>query len=81
MKERTCVYCGCTDSQACSGGCSWVQKHRHTPTGVCSGCMSHLIPPLIRDLKSQQPPERRVQRPSNTHGYIHALKFLALYYK
>lgn len=36
--ERTCVYCGCTESRACAGGCTWVEKHAHTPTGVCSQC-------------------------------------------
>lgn len=35
---RTCVHCGCTDSRACAGGCSWVAIHASTPTGVCSSC-------------------------------------------
>jgi hypothetical protein len=38
--DRTCVHCGCTDSHACPGGCSWVEKHKATPTGVCSNCCS-----------------------------------------
>ncbi len=37
--EFTCVYCGCTDSRACAGGCSWIETHEHTPTGVCSNCI------------------------------------------
>ena len=36
--EYTCVYCGCTDSHACAGGCYWVEQHQHTPTGVCNNC-------------------------------------------
>jgi hypothetical protein len=36
--DRTCVHCGCTDSRACPGGCSWVVKHKLTNTGVCSSC-------------------------------------------
>jgi len=28
--EQTCQYCGCTDSNACAGGCSWIKP------GVCS---------------------------------------------
>jgi hypothetical protein len=36
--ERTCVWCGCTDSHACKGGCSWVLVHKATPTGICSKC-------------------------------------------
>jgi hypothetical protein len=37
-KERICVVCGCTDSQACPGGCSWAIKHKDANTGVCSRC-------------------------------------------
>lgn len=36
--ERQCIYCGCTDSAACEGGCHWVEQHRCTRTGVCSNC-------------------------------------------
>lgn len=38
-KDRTCAECGCTDSHACKGGCSWVVIHKATPTGVCSHCV------------------------------------------
>lgn len=30
----TCSQCGCTDDQACKGGCSWVDPE-HT---LCSAC-------------------------------------------
>ena len=40
--EATCVYCGCTDSKACAGSCTWVELHQHTPTGVCSGCTASI---------------------------------------
>lgn len=40
--EATCVYCGCTDSHACAGGCQWVELHQHTPTGVCSHCTASI---------------------------------------
>lgn len=30
--ERICRYCGCTDEQACPGGCSWVTDD------LCSAC-------------------------------------------
>lgn len=36
--ERVCVYCGCTDSKACPGGCSWILQHKPTLSGVCSSC-------------------------------------------
>lgn len=31
-EEPACQVCGCTDAQACEGGCMWV-----TPT-LCSRC-------------------------------------------
>lgn len=36
---RVCVHCGCTDSRACMGGCTWMIKHQATNTGVCSQCV------------------------------------------
>lgn len=30
--ERTCRVCGCTDSNACEGGCCWVEED------LCSQC-------------------------------------------
>src|SRR5216683_5155447 len=38
-EDRMCVHCGCTDSHACPGGCSWVIEHKATMTGVCSNCL------------------------------------------
>jgi len=32
-----CKYCGCTDDNACEGGCSWVAKD------VCSKCAASLV--------------------------------------
>ena len=36
--EATCLRCGCTDSQACPGGCHWITIDRQTQTGLCSKC-------------------------------------------
>lgn len=33
MAERRCRACGCTDTRACPGGCSWVLP------GLCSACV------------------------------------------
>ena len=33
--ESVCVVCGCTDSNACEGGCSWKQAD----SPVCSRCL------------------------------------------
>lgn len=32
--ERACVRCGCTQSRACPGGCSWIPGLKD----VCSAC-------------------------------------------
>lgn len=37
-EEATCVYCGCTDSKACEGGCSWAEVDYKKGEGVCSKC-------------------------------------------
>ncbi len=36
--DATCVVCGCTDSRACPGGCSWVKVDRERRLGICSNC-------------------------------------------
>ena len=36
--ESRCTKCGCTDSFACSTGCSWVTVDRKKRTGICSNC-------------------------------------------
>jgi ParB/RepB/Spo0J family partition protein len=32
----TCVICGCTDDEACDGGCSWMVVDRESGRGVCN---------------------------------------------
>lgn len=34
MARDTCKFCGCTDDNACDGGCSWADERRT----VCSRC-------------------------------------------
>lgn len=36
IKERRCVYCGCTEIHACEGGCEWLVIFPHGSVGVCS---------------------------------------------
>jgi hypothetical protein len=36
--ETTCVGCGCTDLQACAGGCQWIAIDEMTGFGICSNC-------------------------------------------
>jgi len=49
--ERTCVYCGCTDSRACQEGCCWAIEHPKTATGVCSRCIEEEFRSLARIMK------------------------------
>jgi hypothetical protein len=35
-EERTCKYCGCTDTRACPDGCCWIAAD------VCSACAEEL---------------------------------------
>ena len=51
--EATCVACGCTDTHACDGGCSWIWVDRDSGRGRCSNCSiadqvtnSQVLPPL-----------------------------------
>jgi hypothetical protein len=37
--DSQCIRCGCTDSQACEGGCSWAVIDRNTHQGICSSCV------------------------------------------
>jgi hypothetical protein len=36
--EAMCIVCGCVDSRACEGGCSWVTVNRYNSLGTCSSC-------------------------------------------
>lgn len=41
----TCIGCGCTDEEACEGGCYWVAKSPGELAGACSACVkTGLIP-------------------------------------
>ena len=44
LKEKTCRICGCTDSKACEGGCSWVLPE------ICSKCVTETVPECIEAL-------------------------------
>lgn len=33
-----CVGCGCTDTQACPGGCTWLIVDEDAGEGACSRC-------------------------------------------
>lgn len=34
----TCVACGCTDANACTPSCHWIQLQRRNGIGLCSQC-------------------------------------------
>jgi len=59
--DRTCIYCGCTDSHACAGGCSWVITFEYGNAGVCSECVTRHAPvnalrPAIKRKPRRKPP-------------------------
>lgn len=37
--EAKCVRCGCTDSRACPGGCSWAWVDYEKGEGLCMACV------------------------------------------
>jgi hypothetical protein len=43
MSDATCTKCGCTDSRACAGGCSWLYVDRDERTGLCSSCAPEIL--------------------------------------
>jgi hypothetical protein len=38
-REMSCIYCGCTDDDACPGGCGWIVPF------VCSSCKDRFYGP------------------------------------
>ena len=42
-REATCIRCGCTASDPCPGGCSWIWVDYEKGEGVCTSC-SPLLP-------------------------------------
>lgn len=48
MKERACIRCGCTDSRACAGGCSWITRR----VDICSACLTPADKPVFQALLS-----------------------------
>ncbi|RDI25198.1 hypothetical protein DFR41_104255 [Pseudacidovorax intermedius] len=63
--DAKCIACGCTDSRACMGGCSWAWVDREARQGLCSSCVAdhvsaeieragkpleHPMPPRIQGL-------------------------------
>lgn len=52
VKGGECRICGCTDENACAGGCSWADARRT----LCSACVT-----IARDLIEVL--EEQVQRP------------------
>ncbi len=57
-QEAKCIFCGCTDSKPCTGGCYWVivdykaGKGKYG-VGVCSKCVFNIMqdPKNLKEVK------------------------------
>lgn len=38
LVEAECLGCGCSDDEACDGGCEWLRVDYDRGLGVCSNC-------------------------------------------
>jgi len=43
--EPTCIKCGCTETNACPEGCSWVFINKQYE-GLCSVCLDAIVRPF-----------------------------------
>ena len=46
-KKQKCIYCGCTQENACAGGCWWVAPN------VCSNCEELFLNETFEVVKQQ----------------------------
>lgn len=58
MPDRSCRVCGCTDDQACDGGCVWVGPD------LCSACYELMVnvPESLRERIDDMPYEEMLSR-------------------
>lgn len=47
MPIIVCIGCGCTDSDPCPGGCSWIAGDEDLGAGLCSQCAAEPLKELI----------------------------------
>jgi hypothetical protein len=43
---RVCIGCGCSENDACRGGCHWVHEAEIAPLGICSSCVGEYDDPI-----------------------------------
>ena len=55
MEERICRICGCTEDNACEGGCSWVEED------LCSSCADKKEPEESEDGEDEDGEEATAQ--------------------
>lgn len=56
--EQVCMFCGCTDENACPGGCSWVAPN------VCSSCAGIIHEALKQDISKVRKAAENVSKRS-----------------
>jgi len=47
ITEVFCIGCGCSDYDACDGGCSWAAIDERAGVGICSNCARKPIDELL----------------------------------
>lgn len=45
-RDAVCTHCGCTDSRACPGGCTWYRVDYEARVGLCTSCVDQLLEAL-----------------------------------
>lgn len=77
LGDRECIECGCTDSNACEGGCSWLATRdtKGFRDGVCSRCATSVEAAEAR-LRADYPDEQEEDEPGEdeTDGAPDALE-------
>jgi hypothetical protein len=49
-----CIGCGCTEQDACDGGCRWVWVSTITGEGLCSTCAVFPLEELAERIAARQ---------------------------
>lgn len=65
-----CIGCGCTDDEACEGGCHWVAVGPRGISGLCSSCEELGIIELEGDELAQELADTEAQADAEESSLI-----------